>query len=104
MSIKTGVSHDNGNYCLFSAYYESRTLQSLSCMISFHLQCLSCNFQDTHYYAFGTWEEIEQFAQGETGSLWQDHIGYVWPRGYVYDFNSRFYTAPLKSSFTKWEI
>lgn len=77
MSIKTGVSYDNGNYCLFNAYYELRTLQSLSCMISFHLQGLSCNFQGMHYYAFGMWEEIEQFAQGEIDSLWQDHVSYV---------------------------
>ena len=30
-----------------------------------------------HYYAFSMWEEIKQFAQGETGSFWQDHMGYV---------------------------
>lgn len=50
-----------------------------------------------HCYAFGMWEEIKQFAQGEIGSFWQDHVGYVWPRGYVYGFKPHFYTAFLKS-------
>lgn len=57
-----------------------------------------------HYYAFGVWEEIELFAQGDRYPAVGPRLQWDMSDSEVHDFNPRFYTALRKSPFTKWEI